>query len=155
MKNVIFILVYSLGFTLYSCAQTKNDTNAPEKVTLAFTQKFPTAKKVKWDKENESEWEAEFKLDGKEYSANFALNGDWQETEHEIKESEIPANVLAILNQNFSKFEIEESEISETNTGKAYEFEIEVDEAKYEVSIDAQGKLTKKMVEKEKEEDKD
>lgn len=156
MKNLLIMAVLSLVFAFQSWAQTKVTSDAPEKVKAAFSLKFPNAKKVKWDKENETEWEAEFKMDGKEYSANFVLNGDWKETEYEIKKSEIPANILAILNQNFTKYEIEEAEISETSSGKTYEFEIEVGETKFEVSIDAQGKLTKKIEDdKKKEDDKD
>jgi len=70
--------------TLQSCGQS-----VPEKVKSAFAGKFPNASSVKWDKENDEEWEAEFKMDGKEYSANFTVDGNWKETEYEIKKSEI------------------------------------------------------------------
>jgi uncharacterized membrane protein YkoI len=156
MRNGFFIIALSLMVVFQSCSQNSKNANVPEKVQSAFSKKFPMAKKVKWEMENDTEWEAEFKLNGKEYSANFTLNGDWEETEYEIKKSEIPANIKAILDQNFNKYEIEEAEISETNAGKTYEFEIEVGEVKYEVSIDAQGKLTKKKEDdKKKDDDKD
>ncbi|MCB0855151.1 MAG: PepSY-like domain-containing protein [Bacteroidetes bacterium] len=155
MKNVLIIL--ALLFTLWtqSCAQTSENQHVPEKVKTAFSQKFPKAKKVKWEKENESEWEAEFKMDGKEYSANFSLNGDWMETEYEIKESAIPANIKTILDNNFSNYEIEEAEMAETSSGNSYEFEIEQGEEVFEVVIDAQGNVSQKKKEDDDDDDED
>lgn len=141
MKNIILTMALTMAISTASCAQQKE---VPQKVKTAFAQKFPNAKKVSWDMEDESEWEAEFKMNGKEYSANFSVNGEWKETEYEIKKSEIPANIQAILDQNFSDYDIEGAEIAETASGKSYEFEIEVGEEEFEVVIDAQGKLTKK-----------
>lgn len=134
-----------------ACAQTK----APTEVTTAFSQKFPTAKKVKWDKENETEWEAEFKMNGKEFSANFTSEGIWKETENEISEAEIPLAVKQTLESEFNGYKIEESEISITKDGKVYEFALEKDESELEVGIAPDGKVMKKEVKNEDEEDKD
>jgi len=151
MKNPALIMTLVVAIAMQSCGN-KEDNRAPEKVKAAFNQKFPKAKKVEWEKENESEWEAEFKVDGEEYSANFSSDGEWMETEYEIKESEIPANIRAILNQNFTDYKIEEPEIAETPAGKSYEMEIEMGEEEFEVTIDSKGNLTKK---KNSEEDED
>ncbi len=152
MRNLSIILVLAIAFFSQSCAQDEASQEAPAAVKNAFSQKFPAAKKVKWEKENANEWEAEFKMNGKEYSANFTANGDWAETEYEIKKSDIPANIKAILDANYTDYEIEEAEVAETPTGKSYEFEIEQGKEEFEVVIDAQGKITRK---KEKEEDDD
>ncbi|MEP0984363.1 PepSY-like domain-containing protein [Ekhidna sp.] len=150
MKNLAIIIALSIAFSLQSCAQNKKGNRAPEKVKTAFNEKFPDAKKVEWEMENDSEWEAEFKMKGKEYSANFSTDGEWRETEYEIKESEIPANIRAILDENFTDYEIEDAEIAETPAGISYEMEIEADDEEFEVTIDSEGTLTKK---KESEED--
>ena len=94
-------------------------------------------------------------MDGKEYSANFSLNGDWMETEYEIKESAIPANIKTILDNNFSNYEIEEAEIAETSSGNSYEFEIEQGEEVFEVVIDAQGNVSQKKKDEEDDDDED
>jgi len=73
----------------------------PHVVKDAFAKKFPTAKKVDWEKENEKEWEAEFKFNKVEYSANFLEDGTWKETEHEIDEKEVPQNIILSLKSNF------------------------------------------------------
>lgn len=152
MKNPMLITVLLVAFSMQSYAQKSDSKNVPEKVLSAFNAKFPDAKKVEWEMESDSEWEAEFKWNGKEYSANFSTDGEWRETEYEIKESEIPSNIRVILDQNFSDYEIEDPEISETSTGKSYEMEIEAGEEEYEVTIDTKGNLTKKKESEEKDE---
>ena len=153
MKTLKIILSAFLVTVLF--AFTSKGDKAPQKVKEAFAKKFPTAKKVKWEKEADNEWEAEFKMQRIEYSANFLSDGTWQETEHEIKEKEVPKNIMASLNNNFPDYEMEEAEISETPKGMVYEFDIEKGETEMEVAIDIRGNVVKKEVKKEDTEDKD
>ena len=139
-------------FSFTACGQKKDVCS---KIKTAFEQKFPTAQKVKWDKENETEWEAEFKMSGKEYSANFTTDGKWMETEYEINKSEIPQAVKQTLDNEFAGYDIEVAEISETKDGKVYEFAIEKDEIDMEVAISPEGKVVKKEIKTEDEEDND
>lgn len=150
MKAPILIVVAFAALSFTACAQK---TTAPKNVVKAFTQKFPDAKSVKWDKENDTEWEAEFKLHGEEYSANFSTDATWKETEHEIETSAIPANVKQTLDSEFVGYKIEEAEISETADGSVYEFELVKDETEMEVAISPDGKVVKKEVKAEEEED--
>ncbi len=148
MKNAI-LLISAAGLISFSaCGQKKTDV--PANVISAFGQKFPTAQKVKWDKENATEWEAEFKMDNKEYSANFNTDGQWMETEYEISTSEIPEAVNEALNTYYQGYKVEEAEISETANGQVYEFEIKKDKEKMEVAFNTDGSLVKKEA-KEKE----
>jgi len=150
MKKPIGILTLFVSVTLLSCAQ-----DTPTQVAEAFKTKFPTAKSVKWEKENEKEWEAEFEMDGKEYSANFSLDGTWLETEHEIKNNELPEAVKMTLKNEFEGYEIEEIEISEKTNATAYEVELEKAEQTLEVVFDAAGKVLSKKEVIESEEEKD
>ncbi len=150
MKTIMIIMLgIAIAFSQQACA---HKTNVPKNVAKAFTQKFPTAKSVKWDKENETEWEAVFKLNGEEYSANFLADGKWKETEHKIDKSAIPANVKQTLDKEFAGYKIDEAEISETAKGSVYEFILEKDKTEMEVAISPDGTVKKKEV---KEEDKD
>lgn len=147
MKTLKVILGIFLVTILF--AFTSRGDKAPQKVKDAFAKKFPTAKKVKWEKESTTEWEAEFKINKVEYSANFLADGTWTETEHEIDENDIPQNVKAVLASSFPGYEMEEAEISETQNGTVYEFEIEKGETEIEVAIDLNGKLINQEIKKE------
>ncbi len=150
MKTLKIILGAFLACTMFAFA---SGDQVPQKVKDAFVKKFPTAKKVKWDKENATEWEAEFKMNNTEYSANFLEDGTWKETEHEIDEKEIPQNVKSALMGAYAGYKIKESEISETKDGMLYEFEIKKGESEMEVAIDANGNIVKKEVMKENDEE--
>lgn len=151
MKNLILVIAVVSIYSLTACAQTSKDI--PEKVTTAFSQKFPDASKIKWGKENATEWEAEFKMNGKEYSANFNADGKWMETEYEISLSEIPVEVKTTLDNESKGYKIGESEVSETVDGKVYEFELKKGETKMEIAIDASGKVLTKEAKGEEEDD--
>lgn len=144
MKIVAILMLGSVLILSQACAQTT--TNVPAKVKTAFAEKFTNAKKIRWDKENETEWEAEFKMNGQEYSANFTADGIWKETELEIKKSKTPTPVKATLESQFEGFDIEEVEISETIEGKIYEFALEKDDTDLEIAISSEGKVMKKEV---------
>lgn len=146
MKTVKLIVIAFLAISINACAQ---NGNVSEKVKTAFEQKFPNAQKVKWSKENETEWEAEFRFKGEEYSANFTSDGVWKETEYEIETSAIPVNVKQTLDTEFAGYKIEEAEISETAEGSVYEFALEKAKTKIETAVSPNGKIVKKEVKTE------
>ena len=152
MKHLISLTMIFAALSLSACGQSNQ---VPNKVKKAFEQKFPNASKVSWDKENASEWEAEFKMNGEEFSANFKQDGTRLETEYEIEKSELPASVKQALNSEFKGYDIEEAEMSETVDGKMYEFELEKGERSLEVSISPQGEIQKHEVMERDEEDMD
>ena len=153
-KAIIGIgLIFAAGLTF--AFTNLDDQKVPQAVKDAFSEKFPTAKKVDWEKENDQEWEAEFKLNKVEYSANFLADGTWKETEHEISETEVPQQILSSLKSNFPDYEIEEVEMSEKNEGTFYEFEIEKGKDEWDVTMDSNGKVLKKQKEDEEDEDED
>ncbi len=142
MKNLILVIAVSALISLNLSAHTNE--NVPATVKTAFSQKFATATDVKWGKESETEWEVEFKLDGKSYSANYDLKGEWLETEYAITANEIPAAIKTIVDKEYAGYKIKESEISETAKGKVYELEMVKGKKKVEVAFDMNGKLIKK-----------
>lgn len=147
MKTASILAIALLLATTTACGQ--QEKNVPETVKAAFTKKFPEAQKVKWGKENDGEWEAEFKLDNREYSANFNLAGDWLETEYEINESEIPETITTTLKTEFPGYKLAESEISETADGRVFEFRFK--NIRSEVIIKPDGTLLRKKTETKKE----
>ncbi|MCB9222587.1 MAG: PepSY-like domain-containing protein [Crocinitomicaceae bacterium] len=155
MKKVMMILGCAGLLMTQSCAQEHANTNVPETVKDAFTAKFPNVSKADWEMENDDEWEAEFKQNGTDYSAKFALDGRWLETEYKIKASQLPAEVSATLDRDFSGYKIEKAEVAETPDGEVYEIEIEKGESDMEVVIDGSGKVIKKEMKEDKDEEGD
>ena len=153
MRNLALFATVLLAFSFTACAQPAGDQDVPENVKAAFAQRFPGANGAKWEMEDATSWEAEFRMNGKPYSAVFTTDAVWLETEHEIRTADIPAGIKAILDANFADYEIEEAEMAETAAGIAYEFEIEQGEESFEVAIDPQGVLTKKQANEDDEDD--
>ena len=151
MKNLFFVIALVAILSLNASGQA-----VPSNIKSAFSKQFPKASNVKWDKENAIEWEAEFKMNGKEYSANFDLNASCLEVEYEILTSEIPVAVKATLDKEFATYKIEEATVSEKKAVKLYEFDLKKEGKKTEVAIDINGKVVKtKEVKKGEEKDND
>tara|TARA_R110002050_G_scaffold196426_3_gene331419 strand:- start:11120 stop:11584 length:465 start_codon:yes stop_codon:yes gene_type:complete len=144
-KLSLGLLLVTGTISLFAC-QSKE---VPKNVLNTFTKMFPTAKKIDWSKESDTEWEAEFHLKGVAYSANFLAVGTWQETEHEIKKNSIPETIMSTIKSEFPGYKIEEAEISETKDGMVYEFEIEKAEAEMEITLTKDGHIIKKEEPKE------
>ena len=144
-----FLIITSLVFVLFACAQTP-----PKSVSDNFNKKFAGATKVKWGQEDEKEWEAEFKMNGKEMSASFDNEGKWMNTEAVISEKDLPAAALKAVKDAYPNWKIESVESIETPEMKAYELGIEKGKEELEITVTADGKITsKKEVEEEDEED--
>jgi hypothetical protein len=121
-------------------------------VRKAFSEKFPNATDVKWDKENASEWETEFTMSGKSYSANFSLKGSWKETEYVLTENEVPQIIINVLQKEFKDFKMETAEVSTTPKGSKYEFILENKELMREVVINDKGNIVSNKISREDQE---
>ncbi len=148
----MLVTVLSFGILSSSCAQGKK--SAPAAVQAAFKAKFPTVQKAKWDKEDENEWEAEFKTDGKEMSANFSSDGTWLETETELKAADLPQAVKDAIASQFAGYKMEEASMVQTaEMAAGYEVEMEKGETTIEVLFGADGTVIKQKTESEDDED--
>ncbi len=151
MKNLMIISMLFSTMLFTACGQKDN---VPAKVKTAFTEKFPDAKKVEWGKENATEWEAEFKINNQDYSANFNSNGSWKETEYRIKKSDIPEAVQSTVSENYGDYTLVIAEVSETAKGKVFELLLKNGGKKTEVVIYPNGQLVKQQAEENEEADK-
>jgi len=136
MKKSIF-MVAVLAISLVACAQ-----NPPKNVAYNFNMKFQNATKVKWDQEEENEWEAEFKMNGDAMSASFDNAGKWLETEKELKKNQLPAAVLNAFNTHYAGYKLGETAEIEKPDFKGYELGIEKGEETLEILITADGTIT-------------
>src|SRR4051812_16148503 len=91
MKRIIgFVLVAILVTAgLQGFSQLRK---IPAEVTDAFSSKYPNAKEVEW-KDKLTAFTAGFSTDSKNYLASFSNKGEWQSTEQEVEESELPNDI--------------------------------------------------------------
>jgi len=137
MKNFI-VLVASILLS----ASTVHATEIPTVVKSAFLQKFPTAKKIKWEKENKNEYEASFILDNKEVSALYLSDGKLKEIETEITVSELPKAVAEALAKKYPNAKVcEFAKIERSDNSIIYETEIKIGGKKTDLLFDEQGNL--------------
>jgi hypothetical protein len=149
MKNFL-ILLTSFSMILFSACSQKNP---PEEVKKEFSQKFADAKSVKWDSEEANEWEAEFKINGKEMSACFDNTGKWLETEAEVSAKELPEAVTNTLKNEFPEFKTDEISTIENPEMKGFEIALKNRETEVTVIIGADGTVLKKETSEENKED--
>ena len=135
MKKLIIVAIVAMFSTTALHA-----TEVPEVVKKAFQQKFPTAKKVKWEKEKNNDFEASFILNDKEISAVYTIDGQLKETETEIAVSELPKSVIDALAKKDANAKIEEAEkIERSDNTIIYETEVKINKKKTELLFDANG----------------
>lgn len=141
MKNkfIVLAVVIITGMTA-SCQGLK----VPVAVKNAFESRFPDATKVKWGKENATEFEAEFKLNNQSISANFKTDGSWVETETGIAVTNLPVNVSNAIKAKYPGSAINKAEKTEKPGGKVvYETIIKVNGKKKEIEINPDGSFVK------------
>ncbi|MEK7255649.1 MAG: PepSY-like domain-containing protein [Bacteroidota bacterium] len=118
MRVLFFLLFLVLSFTRCSLGQT------PEAVKIAFAEKFPGVKSVKWGIDRNGYWEGNFKLEGKRVRSDFTTKGKWVETEMSIKYEDLPAAVKAVIEKQFNKKNIREVEkVANAEKGDFYDVE--------------------------------
>lgn len=128
-----------LGFVVFA-----QKTVPPAVVANAFKSRFSGATNVSWGKESKTEYEAEFTWNGKKYSANFAADGKWVETESPVAASELPAPVLNAYKSAHKSAPIKMAAKIETATGKqTYEIEYKQGAKTKEAFYDQNGNATK------------
>lgn len=144
MKSLLALAFCIVSFATISCSQKINEKDIPGPVKTAFSSKYPTATGVKWGKENAKEYEAEFKLNNTNVSANFKTDGSWVETETTISNSELPAAVTKSVNTKYPGAVYGRTEKIEKPGGKIlYEVNITVKGKKKELDLNPDGSLEK------------
>lgn len=123
MKTLLCSLL--LWFAIISVqAQTVSETLIPAPARTTFAEAYPTAKKVKWDKEK-SHYEANFEQAGVNHSVLFSEKGEIMETEMEIPVSRLPQGVATYVAAHYKGQKIKEAAKITNNKGEiTYEAEI-------------------------------
>ena len=114
----------------------------PEKVLEAFAQKYPDATKATWAIDRNGRHEADFKMGGTSYRADFDADGTWVETETSVKWKDLPeATKAAFQNEDKKKDIIEIEMVDSHEKGKFYDIEYKIGVGKQDIVITAEGKV--------------
>lgn len=133
------IFAFALLLSTLCAAQKGGKNQIPAAVKSAFAKQFPTAKKVKWEKEGEY-FEAEYKVNKTEQSAVFDALGTLLETEMEIPVSQLPSGVAAYVQANYAGKKVKEAaKITHSKGVVTYEAEIK----SMDLMFDSNGKFLK------------
>ncbi|MEH0154071.1 PepSY-like domain-containing protein [Limibacter armeniacum] len=125
---------------LLFCLSTSygQDREVPVAVSSTFQQMFPKVSHLQWEMEDNN-WEAEFKVKGSEYSANFDTNGKWLETEVAIAISDLPQPVSGTLKDRFPACKTKEVEKVSTPKGTSFEVVLTCKDGQSEILLDSTG----------------
>ena len=128
MKKLHLLILVFLAFGLTASAQKKS---VPAKVKSSFEQHFKEVEDLKWRKEKDGNWEAEFEQKEVEKSATFSKSGQLLETETEIKVTELPDAVKKALAGKKVK---EAARIEKVDSSVVYEAEVRRHNLLFDVS---------------------
>lgn len=154
-STIITVAVIVLSMNAAS-AQKVKEAEVPKAVVTSFQSHFKGAKADSWDKEKSGEYEAGFKINKVEMSANFSADGKLMETEEEIASASLPKAVTDYVVRNYAGSKIEEAAKITDAAGKiSYEAEVKKGKEEIDLIFDATGNFVKKVVETPKENAKD
>ncbi len=158
MKKIsILMIAMFLVFAVSISAQQKN-SKVPENVSKAFQTAHPDAKDISWDKEGIN-YEANYKVNGSNYSVVITDLGKILETETELKTSDLPQGVIKYINDNYSGYTLSgAAKIVDDKGNTKYEAEISKGSESKDVMFDQNGNPIhhkKESKENEEEEDED
>jgi hypothetical protein len=109
----------------------------------SFHKAYPGIVNAKWDY-GEGDYEVIFTKDGLEMTVDYNIYGQCEETETEIKISEMPQSALDYLNKNYSSFLITgASKIVTENFDVAYVAEIGKKGKFWDITFTSDGKFLK------------
>lgn len=145
MKKYLMLLALLPLAALSAQAQKVAEKQVPAAVVATFMQAHPTAKGVRWEKEN-ANYEAGYEQGEEELSVVITPTGTLLETETEIKVAQLPAPVRAALTSQYKGYNVTEAaRIVTAATGTTvYEAEVSRAGKKQDLLFNADGTAVKK-----------
>jgi len=99
MKNFFSVSLLSVALILLADASFAQIRKIPAEVTEALKSKYPDASNVTW-KDKITVFAASFEINSEKLEARFSSKGEWQSTETEINENDLPGDVKDGLNKS-------------------------------------------------------
>jgi uncharacterized membrane protein YvbJ len=130
----IFPLFFMFAFLLTSGMNAFSQLRKiPSEVTERLTEKYPRASDIEW-RDKLTGFTASFNQDSINYLASFNNAGDWESTEQEIEEEDIPS----VIKDSYSKSKYADWEIIKT-----HKIDLPGNEVRYRVEV-GQGDIKKR-----------
>ncbi|TXI16670.1 MAG: hypothetical protein E6Q62_10980 [Nitrosomonas sp.] len=153
MKTQFWVITILFAFLLIfgqANASEKDDgkPQVPKLVIEALEKAYPNAKDVEFEKETldgKTVYEAEFKLNGREYEVLFDSAGGMLQIEETLDVKALPEPLIQAISNVYPKATIEEAEkvTKPDGTFSVYEVEIKNEGKKIELELDVNGKILK------------
>lgn len=132
-----FLLTAALVANVPSVPMALAQSRPPQAVADAFKLRYPEVTHPSWSREK-GRWEAEFKENGSQVSAEFTSDGRWQGTESVVEQPSLP--VTTAFNKAYPGTTRVRWEMTETADGKTlYEARFRKGLAWYRVLYDRNG----------------
>lgn len=143
LNNYIqYPLLIILLTSVLSSAQVfaQKDENQVYREAL-LKEKYEQAEDIEWNIDAHGNYEAEFKLNGNKYRADFGTNGRWIETERSIDWDKLPEVIQDEVRKEYDKDDIAEIEWVEHFTkGIFYDVEIKAKGKNMDLEFNSTGK---------------
>lgn len=143
MKNIILITTLCL-FSFGAFAQDIPQSQVPSVIINSFKQGFPKASDVEWELKG-GLYEVEFENGFVEYKARYNNSGKLTWLKHDIKPNELPAEVNAVIQKEFSGYRISDTEKIDEQGTVTYKMELKKMNEEWKVIFDSKGKLLSKI----------
>lgn len=138
MKQIALAPIAAL-FMLLGC-ESKHPS---QKTVQTFESNYPEAKNLSW-KNDDGNWEADYKLTGKSFTSLFEENGSLLQTKHKIDFEDAPKLVRNAFGDKYDIAEVNEVFEVEMPRKAYFEFVMQTQQDKYKVTYDADGKFFEK-----------
>lgn len=141
MKKQLILVVLFLNILFLSCKQNAN-AQAPDPVKKIFQAMYPGENDPDWHKDDNGNYESNFKIDGIKYRADFKPTGEWIETESSIDFDELPQAVQDKIKSEYDKSDITEIEkVEHHSKGLFYDVEFKRKGKNKDVEMTASGEV--------------
>jgi hypothetical protein len=119
------ILIAAMGMISYHTMAQKANT-IPQSVTADFSSKYPGIQVKKWNTEN-NQYVASFKMNGRRCQAFFTVNGNWLNTEIEMRHLKnlSPDIRTSLRNSRYASYHIDNVERLRTPHEEMYIVEVD------------------------------
>ena len=119
---MLFIILSAI--TISSCRDDYPASKVPSVVHNTVNATFPGAIDIDWAK-NSNSYEAEFDLNGVEFTAFVEPNGKLLSFKYDIKFTEFPEAIVSVIKSQYKGYRIDDAEKVEKNDSTYYQAELE------------------------------